>query len=130
MKAKFKNFTVSANYTGSKPAGWDADNYNHHTVVVRNLSTGKKCRFDFWASLANPEIRTEEEVLHAFACFVRDSIYGEMDYDEFCDEFGYNTDSRIAEKAWKACGKSNDKLRRIFPGDINELDYELTELYG
>jgi hypothetical protein len=130
MKATFKNFTVNANYKGDKEAGFINGNYNNHLVTVTNTETKQRCTFEFWASIAKPELTTEYDVLNAFYCFVSDAISGMMDFEEFCSEFGYDNDSRTAERTWKACIRAMRKLQRIYDGDIYDLSNELSEQYA
>jgi len=133
MKATFNNFTVSANYKGDKKANWGdkmPENWNNHLVTVTNTDTKQRCTFEFWASISNPELSTEYDVLNAFYCFVGDAISGKMDFDEFCSEFGFDNDSRTAERTWKACKRATAKLERIYSGDIYDLANELGELYA
>ena len=119
-KAKFQNYAITATYTGEKPAAWNSDNYNHHTVTVRNTETGRKTSFDFWASIAHPVLESEYDIVNAFRCFVDDAISGGYTFEEFCQEFGYDTDSRTAERTWKACQRATKKLERL-GGDPWEL---------
>jgi hypothetical protein len=125
--ATFKQFKVKAVFKGDKAATWSKDNYNNHLVTVTNTDNKQRCTFEFWASIADPEIKTEHDILNAFSCFVGDAVSGNMSFDEFCSEFGYDTDSRTAEKTWKACKHSSEKLERIYDGDIYELANELQE---
>ena len=131
--ANFENFKVTANYKGDKKAEWGdkmPENWNNHLVTVTNTATKRRCTFEFWASIANPELETDYDVLNAFNCFVDDAIIGKMDFEEFCGEFGYDTDSRAAEKTWKACKRSAAKLERVYDGDIYELANKLGEEYA
>lgn len=121
MTSTFKNFRISANYTGSKAAPWSGDNWNHHNITVTNTENGKRTRFDFWASIARPDLSTDYDVINAFRCFVDDAISGGMDFSEFCGEFGYDEDSRKAYKTWRDCQRSAAKLERIYTGDVYEL---------
>jgi len=132
MKANFKNFTIEAEYTGSKKAEWsnNTENWNHHEVTITNTKTNEQTSFDFWASIANPELSSEYDILNAFYCFVSDAISGSYSFEEFCSEFGYDTDSRKAEKTWKACQESYNNLLNIYNGDIYDLVNELSEIAG
>lgn len=127
---EFRNWRVSAVYTGSKKADWGdkmPENWNHHTVTVTNKINGKRTRFDFWASNMKTYLTSRYDVLSAFRCFVDDALSGEMEFEEFCREFGYDEDSRRAEKTWKACKRSTEKLRRIFDGSLYDLINSLEE---
>lgn len=119
-----KGYRITATYTGSKPARWDGtrENWNHHAVTVTNTATQKRTTFDFWASLASPEVRSRSDLLGAFRCFLGDAISGMQSFDDFCSEFGYDTDSRKAEKTWRACVASAKKAERLLDSeDIYEL---------
>ena len=131
-KATFENFAIKATYTGSKPAQWGngRENWNHHKVTVTNTGNKLKTSFDFWASVAKPNVETEYDILNAFYCFISDAISGDMSFSEFCSEFGYDEDSRSAEKTWKACKRAADKLKRIYDGDIYDLANRLQEIAG
>lgn len=129
-KTTFKNFEVKASYKGTKRADWNSENFNNHMVTVTNADTDQKITFEFWASIANPELKTDYDVLNAFYCFVSDAVSGSQDFENFCSEFGYNSDSRQAEKIHKKCKKSLEKLKKIYDGDIYDLANELQEIAG
>lgn len=48
------------------------------------------------------------------SCLALDARAGEMSFTEFCDEFGYDDDSRRAWEMWQACRRTADRLRRVF----------------
>lgn len=73
----------------------------------------KKTAFEFWGSIANPEISTEQKLLFAFYCFLSDGECSRYGFSEFCSELGYDEDSRKAYKTFKACEKSLKKAERI-----------------
>jgi hypothetical protein len=112
-KANFKNIRVSAVYVGDEAAPFMPNNYNNHRVSVYNARNGKRTSFKFWASIMNPELRTRYEVLNALYCFVSDAVSGLDSFEDFCSNFGYDTDSREAEKTWKTCKRSTDKALRV-----------------
>lgn len=131
MTETYKGFRITATYTGSKKAPWDSpENRNHNRVTVTNTETGKRTGFDFWTSIAKPQMETRYDVLNAFYAFVDDAISGEMSLSDFCYEFGYDDDSIAASRIWKACKRNNAKLRRIYDGDIYDLANELQEIAG
>lgn len=127
-KAQFKNFRITATFKGDKKASWNnLNNWNNHIVTVYNTETKKRTSFDFWASLNKPQITESVEALEAFDCFVSDAIAGEMDFIEFCEEFGYSSRLRETEKTWKACVDAHKRLIRISDIDIYDLANELRE---
>lgn len=108
---------------------WDANdnNYNNHKITVS--FNGKKLSFDFWNSLSEGEIKTEDSLIGALDCFLSDSNAGEQSFEDFCSEFGYDEDSRKAEKIHNSCIKSFDKFNRVFDCDLYDLSDELREKY-
>lgn len=129
-KATFKQFEIKASYKGNKKWNCNSDNFNNHMVKVTNTETKQSITFEFWASINNPILNREYDILNAFYCFVSDAISGDYSFEEFCSEFGYDEDSRTAEKTWKSCQKQADKLSKIFDGDLYELANELQEIAG
>ena len=127
-KITFKNFEIKATYKGNKKAEWSKENFNNHMVKVTNRDTQQSITFEFWASISNPKLKTEYDILNAFYCFVSDAIAGSYTFEEFCSEFGYNNDSRQAEKIYKKCKKQLEKLKKIYDGDIYELANKLQEV--
>jgi len=128
--ATFKQFQVKASYKGTKKAEWSSDNFNNHMVTVTNTETSNKITFEFWASMTHPELNREYDILNAFYCFVTDAISGSYSFENFCSEFGYDTDSRTAEKIYRKCKKQLEKLNKIYDGDIYDLSNELQEVAG
>jgi hypothetical protein len=129
-KAIYKNFEIKASYKGDKKADGNNDNFNNHMVKVTNTGTKQSVTFEFWASIAHPELNTEYDILNAFYCFVSDAVSGSYNFKDFCSEFGYDTDSRNAEKIHRKCKKQLEKLQKIYDGDIYELANELQEVAG
>ena len=71
MKANFSTttagqITINSNFLGNKEANCIKGNYNNHKITV--TSNGKKLTFDFWASISQPEIRNENELIESFYC--------------------------------------------------------------
>lgn len=130
MKATFKNFEVKTSYKGNKEAGFIKGNFNNHMVKVTNTETKESITFEFWCSIASPEFETEYDVLNAFYTFVSDATISDDSFEWFCSNYGYDTDSRSAEKIYKACKKSLLKLRKIYDGDVYDLANELGEKYA
>lgn len=72
---------------------------------------------------AKPEL---EEVLN---CLFSDaySVINTNDFEDWANDFGYDTDSRQAEKIYKQCVKIGNQLTDLFGSDfetINELVQE------
>ena len=123
MKTTFENLTINAIEKGEKHAPWDARNWNHHVVTVRNNDNGKRTSFEYWASIAHPCIDTAADVLGAFECFIGDATAGFYSFQDFVGEFGY-TDPVDAYKTWRACKRAAEKLSRVAETDEDGI-YDL-----
>jgi len=60
---------------------------------------------------------TPEDVLE---CLASDSasIENARDFDDWCSEFGYDTDSRKAERTYNVCQTQAGKLKRFLGDDL------------
>lgn len=58
---------------------------------------------------------TAEEVLE---CLRSDACTDGDTFEEFCFSLGYDSDSRKAEKSYKAAQRQTDKLRRFLGADL------------
>jgi hypothetical protein len=59
-----------------------------------------------------------DDVVHGL---IMDSEARRMPFDEWCESFGYDTDSRKAFKMYEACLENEKKLRAMNLGTLNEL---------
>ena len=109
--------------------------HNKFRVTVWCDIDGEKLRrsFDFYGSTADQEKhKTElnrEDTLLAFRCFVDDALSGSMEFEEFCNEYGYDEDSRRAEKIHRACKQSYNKMLDLgfFESELYDVLNELSE---
>lgn len=123
--------TINSEYFGTKTASWGENvrpNYNNHLVTVSH--NGKRYSFDFWGSIMNPEIANDQENIFAFYCSLSDAILAIEGFEEFCNNLGYNPDSKKDEKTFKACEKTLRKVERVFSCDIYDLINEIQEKYN
>jgi hypothetical protein len=118
---KFPN-TINDKYDGQ---------HNQFLITVKH--NGIVRRFSFYGSTAdyNAGIKelTEADTKDAFKCFIEDAISGDMTFDDFCDNMGYDTDSRIAERIWELCKKALVKAHdlRLNYDDLCEIANDLNE---
>lgn len=84
------------------------------------LTRGRKqYTFDFWMGPATAGYPTMYDVL---ACLSKPQ--GIESFEDFCDEFGYDYDSRRAERIFKAYKKEVANVERLF-GDVMDELYEI-----
>ncbi len=84
------------NYAVSK-RGW-----KHHAYRIRIWNGAKALTVPWQQGLAYTKDPELADVLEGLCS---DASAGEMDFEDFCAEFGYDTDSRKAEAIWKECRK-------------------------
>lgn len=101
---------------------WDASSTQHNKVTMRNLATRKSATIDFWGSKMKPNQDSVEGLKGALDCITLDISSVECsDFEAFCAEMCYDTDSRKAEKIYNACKKELDKFERVV-GDLLVMD--------
>ena len=103
----------------NKPDMW----HNHFKLTLRGNES--RATFDFYGSQRDFEAfkRTldDGEIKSAVRCILGDAVSGGLDFEDFCSEVGYDTDSRKAEKVHKACQRTAAKIARVFTGDLYDL---------
>lgn len=135
MKLIYKGIEVRSEYYGGKNWNFQSNNTNYHKVFLRNLETRKHTNFEFWCSIKHPRIETEGDLYKALECFLRDALAGELSYETFCDEFGYDMfkeggyPNANSKRAWNGCRVAREKFNRIFEGmDLREVYDDILEL--
>ncbi len=118
--------------TGVKfPNEIKANSVRHNQFKIAVKTDKGQTSFDFYGShhdYINGVIELDEAGLkNAFYCFVSDACSGKLTFNDFCSEFGYDNDSRNAERIYKSCEKSFNKLGKITDVDIYELVTELQD---
>ena len=96
---------------------------------------GKKTMFTYGDSIANwihgknPDNNLEQykEYKNDILDCITSDYYSECEnFDDFCSEFGYDSDSRKAYKTYKAVQRQSEKLHKVFSdADIDQLRSEL-----
>jgi hypothetical protein len=83
---------------------------------------GRKQQFDYFTG---PAITDDPDLDGVMSCLVSDATAGQATFRDFCDDFGYDEDSRRAYATWQACQRTWDKLARLFGSDLSAvLDWE------
>lgn len=108
--AVFKKHGITMKVGSPKygPVDWDKG-YDHYTFPVTLRRDGKSMRISFTQSRvggSNPP--TEYDIA---SCITKADP---GTFEDFCSEFGYDTDSRQAEKTYKAVKREWEKVARVF----------------
>jgi len=98
--------------------------HNKFRITVKNMNTKKYKIFYFYGSFNDFRIgktnMSATDIYEAFNCLLME-VSGEYDsFEEFCQEFNYDDDSRKSEKVYKALKKNQNKMLEILSRD--ELD--------
>jgi hypothetical protein len=86
-----------------------------HTQLMELAKQGLAGRN--WNTFSTPACKAVKANLKApdaydVLCCVQKQDVGS--FSEFCDEFGYSTDSRMAHDAWEACAEEWARVKRFF----------------
>ena len=69
-----------------------------------------------------PALTREPTAETVLDCLLSDASAGEMTFEEFCSEFGYDTDSRKAEATYRACVRSRAGVLRLLGPDFETFN--------
>lgn len=103
---------IRIHLSDTKSAPWDDKGEFRHHYRVTLRGPGGSYTFDFWGSIQDAMDGKQAKPYDVLACL---EWYASEDYQDFCSEFGYETDSRKAYQTWKACTAQRRSLERIFP---------------
>ena len=93
---------------------WDEWQKNAKAYRLKLIYQGRSFSFDFWQGCG---ITHEPEAEGVLKCLLSDARVPE-DFEEFCRGFGYDTDSRKAERTHKACLKIRSNMKRLLGPDF------------
>ena len=117
--------SFSFKLANTKRPSWDENRQCNHFVVTFKKG-GRRVSFDFFDSISNFEKGiTVLDAYSALSC-CSSELYCPDTFEEFCNEFGYDNDSRQAEKTFKALSKFSAKLQKFF--DTEETREDLLEI--
>lgn len=104
---------------GTKKADWEPAG-NHYIIYLdkgfQPEGTQKRLQFDFWGSQNDKAAGRSPTAYDVLAC-----ISGEVNcpdgFEDFCAEYGYNTDSRKVEATWAKCVEFARKASAFFTAE-------------
>jgi hypothetical protein len=118
---------ISASLIGTTSEFMGQPTYKHRVTVS---TEGNRASFVYHTSINDynqgKDEMDERDLIFALDCFISDAIAGEMDLYNFCNEFGYDYDSRKAGKVWRACQRATGKANRLFP-DLYDMANHVRE---
>lgn len=69
----------------------------------------------------------EPKASEVLQCLCSDTQVGEQSFPDFCSEFGYDEDSRMAEKTWKGCRSNGIRLRKLLGNRYEAVQHAVQE---
>lgn len=129
LTTTYKNFELRAIQAQKKNAPWKDEQdrtHCHYTIRVKNTDTKLSFMFDYWTSLAKPEIDSNGEILQAFECFLDDCLVATDTLKNFMDDFEVD-EEKEARRIYAGCGRSLRKMERIYDGSLVDLANDLQE---
>lgn len=101
---------------------WDNEEHIHGDEYKITFQRGRKsASLHFWNSLQDKRDGNTPTAYHVLANISIDMNTNDMTFDEFCSDFGYDTDSIKASKTYAAVMRQAINLRRIW-SDAREID--------
>jgi hypothetical protein len=114
------NITFKATFKGDKCPMWDDVNHIHGDRYIATFKRGKRSfSLSFWNSLKDKEEGNTPTAYDVLTCIQK---YDPGTFENFCGDFGYDEDSRKAEKTYKAVVKEWWRVYRFFTSsEIEEM---------
>ena len=81
---------------------------------------GRRLTVPFYQGTAITHEPTAADVLYCL-CSDATSVENASSFEDWCADFGYDTDSRSAERIYKACERIAAKLRRLLGDDFDKF---------
>lgn len=79
---------------------------------------GRSYTLDFWQGKGITDAPDAAGVLE---CLLSDASGADQSLEDWCGDLGYDTDSRKAERTWKACQRCALRLRRLLGSDFQRF---------
>lgn len=136
---KENNLTMNCEYADSNPNMINSNNMNHYKVTIKNTyfvensknlySTSsrfadiKKTRQMTLFYSQGLGIQGEPTLESVLGCLLSDSFsFSNGDtFKDFCENYGYDYDSRKAEKTYQATIKQTSKLKKLLDNNFNDF---------
>ncbi len=120
-----------ATLSDSKSPAWakeDGERSGHHYRVTLSHaahhanSSRKRLVFDFWGSIADAEKGITTITAYDVLACISSDVHCAATFEDFCVEFGYETDSIKALQTFRRCSAFGKRLRAFFTqAEIEQL---------
>ena len=124
--------TMTATKIDQNPNAPDWTEADHWRVNMRRVPGGKvDTRMSTYFSQGYAHHGAEPDAASVLDCLASDaaSVDQARDYEDWARDFGYDPDSRKAEKIYKACQRRAERLKAFLGDDLYQaLLYEMERL--
>ncbi len=116
---------LTCKLSDTKSPQWEADHgHKYHPHWRCRIARGHRSHtFDFYDSVNAGENGAPEPSAYSVLACLQWTDPGT--FEDFCGEFGYDTDSRGAERTWNACVAQYKALCRVFTDEQREALSEI-----
>ena len=97
---------------------FDDDKESRNIYKITLKRNGKQFSFNFGQSINDTNAGIDPTAYDVLSCLTK---YDPGSFDDFCSDFGYDNDSRKAEKTYKAVVKEYNKVNAMFNDVIEKL---------
>lgn len=106
----------------------DKDGWAHVRYTVRVIFEGRRLITSWRAGTGLPELTDADvaDVLNSLRIDAESYIMAPS-FRDFAGEYGFDADSRAAERTWRACQRMATRLESLLGGDIFQELLEGTE---
>lgn len=105
--------SLRVSLSDSKPCTWNPDHSGHHYRVTISRPRAGRLSFDFWGSASDAENGRTPTAHDVLACLSSDAHTPYL-FTDFCDEFGYDTDSLKDKQTFTRASRFAVRLRSFF----------------
>ena len=92
----------------------------HYRVTLENIK-GKVYSFDYWGSIADKKKNKRPTRYNVLACLNTYDLGSS--FNDFCDAYGYDTDSKLATETYKTVIEQAQELKKLYTEpELNALN--------
>lgn len=112
--------TVTAEITltgGGDRSPFDGDHWQHNAWTVELHYQGRTMVTPFYTG----QMAGEPTVRDVLECLLSDAsgVANSESFEDWCGDYGYDTDSRKAERTYNACVEQTESLRQLLGDDFD-----------
>ncbi len=96
-----------------------------HPYTVKLKYDDRQMTIPFFMGSALTHEPTDEDVM---ICLIADYSVTDETFEEFCANFGYDEDSRKAEKIYKQCVRNGKKIKKLLGPDLDSVFTQYQDL--